>query len=135
MERRPSAGKDEVLAALLRGQFTGLLLKKRIPLGAAEEALTAAEGFLGLSAGAASSDERLRPLADYCVRERARDKRANKAPRRVGESAIYTVQRHKNKRRAFVVVPLGTLDDEDGSLREVRITFNAGDVVITKVHP
>lgn len=134
MERRPSAGRDEVLAALLRGQFTGLLLKKRVPLAAAEEALVSALGFLGLDESAVhpATDERLRPLLEYIAREKARDRRANKAPRRVGESVIYTVQRHRN-RRAFVVVPLGTLDDEDGSLREVRVAFHEGSVTISKV--
>lgn len=134
MERRPSAGKDEVLAALLRGSFTGLLIRKRVGLSAALEALEAAETFLGLEAGAGARDERLRPLADYITREKARDRKANKAPRRVGESVIYTVQRHRNKRRAFVVVPLGTLDEE-GALNEVRVTFHQDHVTISRVAP
>lgn len=134
MERRPSAGKDEVLAALLRGQLTGLLIRKRVALSAALEAQEAAETFLGLEPGSGARDERLRPLTDYITREQARDRRANKTPRRVGESVIYAVQRNQNKRRAFVVVPLGTLD-EDGSLQEVRVTFHGDSVTITRVQP
>ena len=129
-ESRPFADKNEVLAALLRGQFTGLLLKKRVSVTAATEALEAAGAFLGLSDDALQTAAQLQPLLSFLQKEKERGElRANKAQRRVGETVIYGVQRHKNKRRAFVVVPLGTLD-LDGKLKEVRVRFEAGQIVI-----
>lgn len=129
---RPFADKNEVLAALLRGQFTGLLLKKRVSVASANEALLAAGEFLKLEGEALRSAEQVKPLVDFLSREKERgEHRANKAQRRVGDDVIYGVQRHKNKRRAFVVVPLGTLD-EDGKLKDVRIRFEDGRIVITR---
>jgi hypothetical protein len=136
--RRTPAGRDEVLAATLRGSLTGLLLKKRVSLQAAEEALTAAVAFLGLpDVEAASSDPRLRPLVDHVTRERDRDAPSYR-PKRVGEALVYRVQRNKQRRTPFVVVPVnvldvGGVDGEGEGIKQVKVVFENDRIIIQRV--
>jgi hypothetical protein len=137
--RRSPAGRDEVLAATLRGSLTGLLLRKRVSLQAAEEALAAAVAFLGLpDVEAASSDPRLRPLVDHVMRERDRDAPSYR-PKRVGEALVYRVQRNKQRRTPFVVVPVNVLDvdggDEGEGIKQVKVVFENDRIIIQRVRP
>lgn len=135
--RRSPAGRDEVLAATLRGSLTGLLLRKRVSLQAAEEALAAAVAFLGLDVEAASSDPRLRPLVDHVTRERDRDAPSYR-PKRVGEALVYRVQRNKQRRTPFVVVPVNVLDVDDAEgegIKQVKVIFENDRIIIQRVRP
>ena len=135
IKRAPWADKNEVLAALMRSSFVGLLIKKRVSVSTAQEAFDAAVSVLGIEEATASDDERLKPLAKYLARERARgERRADRGVRHTGETVIYKAQRgsgRTKKRRPFVVVPLSTLEGS-GGIDEVKVLFEKDRIIIMR---
>ncbi len=126
--RTPSATATEVVAAVVRGSFPTLLLAKRVTLPAATSALRELEGFIG-----DEDDARLRPLRELVVKLSDTPLRT-KVARRVGENVTYKTQRPSTKKSAHVVVPVNVLET-DGPLTQVRVSFGADRIVITRVLP
>ncbi len=83
-EGRPTAAKEEVLTAVMDGNMTDLLLKKRVTLQMAEDVRAKVIGFLSQGGKEVDHDDpRLRRLNAYIKKQKKTG--AQPVPRRVGE--------------------------------------------------
>lgn len=110
-EPRPYATSEEVMGAFMDGRLAGLFIQKRVSLRIAEDTLSRARRILR---DVPDDDPRIRPLVRYIEKEKTG------APRRANQTLKYKAQRNKQRRTAFIHLPLDIFGDD---VQAADVTF------------
>lgn len=142
VEARPVASRPEVQAAILNGHLTGLLQKKRVTLGVAEDSLAGVRLFLANTKDlkeaerlVPDSDARIAQLVKMINTLRRQVRPASSMLREtkvIGQTLRYKAQRNKQRSDPYLHLPLGTIQREGEVMEFVDVFLKDEDTIIVK---
>lgn len=142
MEARPVASRPEVQAAVLQGHLTGLLKKRRVPLSVAVDTLAGVRLFLAntddleeATKAIPDDDARIATLVKHIQSLRNHVRNASSMLREtkaLGQTIRYKALRNKQRKDAYLHLPLGTIEREGETLKYVYVHLLDEDTIIVK---